>query len=131
MAVPPPSTLPHEPAALQEPALVIGQLRKETVKSRSSSSLVFEVKPLELIPDSTTQPRFHVLSVPAGSAWAGRCNGKASDVEQVRHKRYRTLNLLRHQGKGPYLQEECTQRQLHITALYPLPSLQGRAESAL
>lgn len=55
VAAAPPSTMPHEPAAPQGPALVIGQLCKETVKSRSSLSLVSKVKPLELVPDSNTQ----------------------------------------------------------------------------
>lgn len=49
-----------------------------------------------------------MLSLPLGPAWSGRCRGQASNMEWVRHKEYRVLKLLRHQGKGPYLQEQCT-----------------------
>lgn len=50
-------------------------------------------------------------------------------MERVRHKWYRVLKLLRPQGKGPYLQEQCTHGRLLVMVLYPRPSLQGRAES--
>lgn len=71
---------------------------RETIKSRSSSSLVFKVQPLDLMPDSITQTRLRVLLLPPGPAWSRRCKGKASNVTRVRHKGYRVLNLLRHLG---------------------------------
>jgi len=123
VAVPPPSALPREPAASREPALATGQLCKETVESRSSSSLVFKVKPPELTPDSTTQTRLHVLSLPAGAAWAG-AKGKL-----LAWSRWGTEG-----AEAPQTAREGTRREHSKAAprygAPPSAQLPGRAESA-
>lgn len=94
---------------------------RETVKSRSSSSLVFKVQPLDLTPESVTQTRLYLLALPPGPAWSRRCKGKTSNVTRVRHKGYRVLNLLRRFG-GAILTRTVHSKasfSLRCSAFYP------------